>query len=383
MRKILIVDDISTNRKLLRGMLLCFEFDEILEASNGINAIEVFKDNQPDIILMDIDMPRMNGYSAAKKIKVLSGEDYVPIIFITASTEEASLSKSLDCGGDDFLSKPFNAAVLESKIRAHLRIRKLNQEINQQNAKLSIINTRLGGEQYLIERFFKNLFKQNYRNEKLVKYFMSSMTSFSGDVFLTEKDSNGSLYVLIGDFTGHGLTAAMGTFPVAQIFFEMSRESSSISNMVRKLNALLYVLMPTEIFFAATLITLNKNEDCIDLWSGGMPEMYIVDADGNTLTEVFSKHMALGILNNEEFDGSSEHYSVNQGDQYYFYSDGVVETESPSGELFGNDRLKDILLSNEGDRISVVKKELDSFRQEALQNDDITLVELTCQNHIL
>ncbi|MCK5664488.1 MAG: response regulator, partial [Thiotrichaceae bacterium] len=91
MVKILIVDDIKANRLLLRKIISSICEYQVVEAVDGQEAIDCYKKEQPDLILMDINMPVMNGYQSASAIKALTKEIYIPIIFVTALTAEASL----------------------------------------------------------------------------------------------------------------------------------------------------------------------------------------------------------------------------------------------------------------------------------------------------
>jgi len=95
MQKILIVDDIATNRKLLKQTLRALKDYEIIEAANGLEAIERYKEDAPDLILMDINMPEMDGRQSTTAIKALMGDNYTPIIFVTALTAEDSLASAL------------------------------------------------------------------------------------------------------------------------------------------------------------------------------------------------------------------------------------------------------------------------------------------------
>jgi len=99
--KILVVDDNEANRKLL-GWLLEDDGHDVVEAIHGQDAIDKFPAVQPDLILMDVMMPVVDGFQATSTIKQLLGPRHVPIIFLTALTDEASLAKCLSIGGDDF-----------------------------------------------------------------------------------------------------------------------------------------------------------------------------------------------------------------------------------------------------------------------------------------
>lgn len=380
MTKILVVDDVVTNRALLRQALVALDNYEVVEAASGNEAILQFEKENPDLILMDIMMPGTDGCEATTIIKEKMGEDYVPIIFVTALSSEDSLATALASGGDDFISKPFNIEVLASKINAHLRIRVLNQQLNIKNSLLVRLNQNLMNEQELIEHFFESAIKQSFLDEKIIKYHMSSMSAFNGDLLLAERAPQGGIYLIMGDFSGHGLTAAMGTLPVAMIFFKMVEHSSSVGAIAREINAQLYKLMPPSMFFVATILEINARGDIMSVWMGGNPEAYWLNKQGEFKDVIHSRHMPLGILNDEEFDDSSQVLTIENEDKLYLYSDGIVEAKNREGELFGDQRLKDILISGKEDRFDEVIRKLKDFTGEHNQHDDITLVELNCQS---
>lgn len=379
MYKVLIVDDIDTNRLLLKQMLSVIGGYTTVEAANGLEGIQRFQEESPDLVLMDVNMPVMDGYQSASAIKTISGAHYTPIIFITALSAEISLKNALTSGGDDFISKPFNSGVLESKMKAHLRIREMNEQINDNNLLLASHNQELVNEQELIEHFFENAISQSFLDEHIIKYHMSSLSTFNGDILFVQKGPEGGLYVIMGDFSGHGLTAAMGTLPVAMIFFRMVAESASIENIAREINKELVKYMPSRMFFAATLLELNTRGDIMSVWMGGVPESYCFGTDGDLKHIIHAQHMPLGILSDDEFDASSQILSVANGDKLYLYSDGVIEANNSEGEPFGDERLKDTLVMNKENRFDAVLKNLKLFTSKNEQKDDITLVELTCQ----
>lgn len=377
-KKILIVDDLPTNRKLLRQMLERIDDYVVFEGVNGKEAIDLFDKENPDLILMDINMPEMDGMSSTAEIKKMAGDIYTPIIFVTALSAESSLTNALASGGDDFISKPFDTDVLQSKISAHLRIRELNQQLGTKNKELSNLNNNLVREQELIEHFFNSALAQSFLDNKLINYHMSSMSAFNGDIFLVGRSPKGGLHIVMGDFTGHGLTAAMGTLPVAMIFFKMVASNAAVEDIACELNSQLYKLMPLSMFFAATLLELNDQGDILTTWMGGMPESYWIGENGDLKGTIESQHMPLGILNETDFDSSTAIYSVAKNDKLYMYSDGVIEANSPNGEMFGSERLKEVLISNSDNCVDKVLSVLNEFRGKIEQNDDITLVELSC-----
>jgi len=371
MIKILIVDDIEMNRALLKQALMIFGDYEIIEAVDGVEAVACFEIEKPDLILMDIMMPDIDGCEAARIMKGKMGDEHTPIIFITALSEENALSRALESGGDDFICKPFDMEILKSKINVHLRIKKLNKQLVNYNQQL--VN-----EQELIEHFFETAINQSYLDEKLIRYHMSSVSTFNGDLLLVERAPHGGVYLVMGDFSGHGLGAAMGTLPVAMIFFKMVLENRTIGDIACEINSQLRKIMPSNMFFTATLLELNAKCDVVTVWMGGMPDSYCLHKNGELKHTISSKHMPLGILDDSEFDSSVQSFNVQVDDKFYIYSDGVIEAKNKQGEQFGDARLEKILMSKKDNVFNEVLEELTRFTGRNNQNDDITLVEFNC-----
>lgn len=117
MRKILIVEDEDRMRKLIRDYLLKANY-LVVEADDGYKALEIFNREQPDLIVLDVMIPGIEGYEVAKEIKEISS---VPIIMLTAKVEEYDEINGFKCGADDYIKKPFSPKILMARIEALLR----------------------------------------------------------------------------------------------------------------------------------------------------------------------------------------------------------------------------------------------------------------------
>lgn len=115
--KILVVDDEALLVKGIRFNLQCDGY-EILSGSNGLDALRLTREEKPDLLILDVMMPQMDGLTACKKIREFST---VPIIMLTAKSENADKLTGFDCGADDYLTKPFNILELKARVRALLR----------------------------------------------------------------------------------------------------------------------------------------------------------------------------------------------------------------------------------------------------------------------
>jgi len=137
--KILVADDIKQNVKLLRVILTASEFD-VIEAYDGEEALEKAKSENPDLILLDIMMPKMTGYEVCQKLRANGTTKSIPIVMITALHEMEDRIKGIDAGADDFISKPFNKTELLARVKSLLRMRRIPAKEEETNILESILS---------------------------------------------------------------------------------------------------------------------------------------------------------------------------------------------------------------------------------------------------
>lgn len=374
--KILVVDDQQTNRAIL-VWLLEDEGHEVIEAENGQEAVELYQQHDIDIVLMDVIMPVMDGLAAAKKIKGLASDgNHVPIIFLTALDDDKALSQCLDSGGDDFLSKPYNETVLKAKISAHLRIRELTNQISQNNQELKQHNSRWEREQNIVSHIFNKALEHNLSDCSNLRTHIAPASTFNGDILLSAPSPTGGVYVFIGDFTGHGLGASIGTLPIANSFDQLVNRHLSVGEMAFEFNRMLLTMLPDYMFCCASILELNQQGNSIQIWMGGLPDGYILNADGTVKEALKSKSMPLGIERGQDFNKGFEVKSLNEGERVLLFTDGIIEAENPSGEFFTEARLLDVFEQSPNDPMAALLGKMDDFIQGAEQHDDITLVEV-------
>src|SRR5271168_2349051 len=126
--EILVVDDVPANVKLLE-IKLTNEYYDVITAKDGFEAIEKAKKNKPDIILLDVMMPGMDGFEACRKLKEDPEVSHIPVVMVTALSEKADRIKGLESGADDFLTKPINDMALFARVKSLVRIKMLLDEL--------------------------------------------------------------------------------------------------------------------------------------------------------------------------------------------------------------------------------------------------------------
>ena len=377
--RILIVDHDKLNRSLLIHMLEQQGYLDTFEAEDGLVAIELAERLKPDLVLLDVVIPKMDGYEVATILKKLAGDIYLPIIFITAVEDEESLARCLEVGGDDFVSKPFNKVILAAKIRVHARTRLLSKKASEQNKQLSFYQNAIEREHKIVEHIFANALIVDKSFNRYLDYCLNPASDFNGDLFLASASPTGGMYFLIGDFTGHGLASAIGALPVSQAFQTMSRKGLSLMEMAETINQTLLTLLPDDMFFAAAIVEINNTGKQIDVWNGGMPSLLLQDVNGKIIKRLVSRHMSLGILEAHEFESETEHCQMKSGDRLVAFSDGVVELENQHKKMLGDEGIEKWLSNQPDISVEEIIGKATEYLGSMERKDDITIVIFTSQ----
>ncbi len=162
--KVLIVDDVPLNRKLQQTYLDAVGYKVIL-AEDGVEALQRVKEEAPDLILLDVMMPKMDGFQVCKRLKNDERTRFVPIIMVTALNELEDKIKGIDAGADDFISKPFHKLELLARVKSLLRIKKLHDELDNKIKELEATQKKL--YQLAITDGLTGLYNYRYFNEQL------------------------------------------------------------------------------------------------------------------------------------------------------------------------------------------------------------------------
>ncbi len=379
--KFLVVEDDATSRMILvRG--LARQGYQVVAAENGAVGVEKFEQERPDLVLMDVQMPVMDGLEATKAIKALAGETFVPVIFLTATTNDERLRACIECGGDDFITKPYSVVVLNAKVAALLRIRQLTEETRAQRDELGLHQMQLFKEQQVAETVFSRIVNRGTGECDSIKRLVSPMSVFNGDILLTAETPSGGIRVALGDFTGHGLVAAIGALPFCEAFYAMTSKGFSIKELVAEVNTKLRMVLPTGMFCACVVMEIDRYTNQLIVWSGGMCDVLLRGANGGIRRRIPSRHLALGVVGSGKLDTTLESYNLEPGERLLAYSDGVVESSNPAGEMYGEHRLEALFASPDRDVgrfFEDLSNELGDFTENLEQDDDITLVEVTAE----
>jgi len=394
MAKVLVIDDEKIIRERMTKLLELDDY-ETFSAENGQKGLEILDKEKPEIALVDIKMPGMDGIEVLKKIK--ENKEETEVIIITGHGGIDKAIQALKTGAFGYIQKPVDYDELEIEIKRALEKQEMQKRLNEYVRNLEVVNAeresilqQLRRDYEIAEKVFEKIVQENvHLGCPNIKHLLSPMSTVGGDLILIYVGPTGSQYFLLGDFTGHGLSAAIGAIPVNSIFYAMTEKGHSIADIATEINLKLRKVLPTGLFLCACLMELNYNKGTFHLWNGGLPDVLIINGGSSIRKRLLSAHLPLGVVNTNRFDSNVEVVEMAQGDRIYAYTDGILEAVNKEEEMFGKERLEKHFSHNREpeSRFEEICSSLAAFRGGVLQNDDITLMEVRydienlCDNH--
>ena len=348
----------------------------IRHITSADQGMEVFEPENFELLIIDVDLDG-DGLMMGHRLKLKMKEHFVPLLFITTHSDEISLASCFEAGGDDLVTIPYSDTMLFSRINSLLKMGGSYHQQYRERQELAYYHNVMQSEQKLAKSIFNSIVHQDYLDRENIRYTLSPMSIFNGDMLLSAMTPNGHEYILLGDFTGHGLTASIGTLPVSEIFYSMTAKGFTLTSIISEINRRLKKLLPLEMFMATYAIDVNRYEKVISVWGGGIPDLLLKRCSDNQMESISAKNLPLGIIDSQELELTMQVIPVDEGDRFYIYTDGVVETENHDGKLFGTQALRDVISSadREDNIYQAIMDNLEQFRDGYEQSDDITLLE--------
>lgn len=373
---ILIVDDDDMLNELLSCFLQSKGFltRSACSLSDALNKIK--NDFSIDLILLDYQLGAESGVDLLNAMQIDKTIKNTPVIMVSANENPDFLELCFSSGAADYIIKPVNLSLLALKVSALIRSVSLQALISEQNSELAKFKQDAEREETIAKFTYEYLLGQNNEVQDGVSVWLKSSSSFSGDIALVRASPGGDHYFLLADATGHGLSAAITIMPVVSIFNSMVDKGFHIQSIVTEINKKLIRDTPHDRFVAAVAIQIHKFNNEMHVWNGGMPNAYWVD-DGNVVKTFKSRHMALGILEDNMFDANVETYSAPESGLLFFCSDGLLEEQNISGECFSSDQVLEIINSNPPDLVVALVDALRKHSGSVTYRDDVSICTIT------
>jgi serine phosphatase RsbU (regulator of sigma subunit) len=370
---ILVVDDTPENLQLLTGMLKKLSY-KVRPVRSGPVALQAARHDPPDLILLDISMPEMNGYEVCAQAKADIKLKDIPVIFISALDDPPDKVRAFEVGGVDYITKPFKVEEVAARVNAHLQLRlareRLAKSLQELHADIELA-TQIQG--VLLPAQGPHVFDCGLR---LVARYIPQQ-AVGGDFFDFAVLDEQRVAIVLADVSGHGLQAAFVTGVIKTSFVLAGECRRSPEGFARELNRLLCELTPDDSF--ATMVYCVYDAACRTLHylNAGHSPFPILALPGEEPRPLSREtNLGLGIIELKEF--AEETLALPCGTTLLLATDGVTETYSPGGEQFGYDRLLATVRAQSrsipSELDQAVFDEVTRFRGSTVQSDDIAMV---------
>jgi serine phosphatase RsbU (regulator of sigma subunit) len=375
---ILVVDDNELNRDLLSRRLRR-DGHTVEVAEHGRAALDRLAEQPFDLVLLDIMMPELTGYEVLEIMKGDAALAHIPVVMITAATEEESIVRCLSLGADDHLPKPFNPAILRARVGSSLAKKRLH-DAEQLHARSLERELEIGRE---IQLGFLPEEIPAPAGWELRAHFRPAR-QVAGDFYDAFPLPGGRIAFVLADVCGKGVGAALFMALFRSLFRALaepqfagaSAASEGLRATVQATND--YIArthgranMFATVFFAA----LDPASGAIDYVNAGHELPAILGADGAVRARLAPTGPAVGLMPELVFGVARE--CVGRGETLVAYTDGVVDARNSEEESYGEERLMALLadggVSAQG-LIERVDAALGSFMADAAQFDDIAML---------
>ena len=338
------MDDNDDKRFLLRRIL--DKNFTVLEADDGTSALAIIVEALPDVVLLDVLMPNIDGFEVCRRMKADPRTSEIPVLFVSVLDPDQHVVEGLQLGGEDFISWPVNATELVARIQARIRsYRPLNQlrsVLKEQSRQLEEDRRREAETEFELEqarrvqqRFVTDVLPQGRGLSFGYQYRPSRMVG--GDMFDVVAVGKNRVAMMMADVSGHGLAAALLT-SVAKVLFRTGAEQChEPAKLLRWLNRQISSYLATEEFLTVFLGLWNADSHMFSYSGAGHPPALLF-APGNLSVERL--HVSPGIVGTKpEAEFFTASVKLSAGQRIVCYTDGITEAMNDRSLLFGEDAL--------------------------------------------
>lgn len=385
--RVLIVDDTPENIRILMAHLkgTC----DLLAATSGVKALDFARAHpQPDLLLLDVMMPEMDGYEVCRMLKDDPETRAIPIIFVTGLNDVGDEERGLRLGAVDYITKPFHAELVRARVHNQLELKRhrdhLEAEVHSRTQALLAAESarqRLQGELDVASRLQQSMLPARLFADhrglgcRLATYLQAART-VGGDLFDYFFLDKQSLFFLLGDVSDKGVPAALFMVRVRTLLRTWGPRTSDPAALLRLLNEELCQENPACMFVTMICGLLRLDTGAVLLARGGHEHPVLVGPGQQAQALEFEGGPALGLTEEASFENHS--LQLQPGQSLVFYTDGVTEACNSAQNQFGEERLLKQLRGLSGQEpaeiVSGLCGSLESFVEDAEPSDDITLL---------
>jgi phosphoserine phosphatase RsbU/P len=372
--RVLVVDDNAFNRKTLAMLVKRTGVGEVEFAGDGEEGLCKVERFLPDLVLLDVEMPRMDGLEMCRRLREIPQFAELPVLFQTILDSEDEQVRCFAAGGNDYITKPIRAGECVARVRQQLEKRLAFKD-------LSSFRRRLDGELRHARDMQLSLLPENRQIAAAeARYGMSIRAHFEtsselgGDFWHIYPLDDRRLAVLIVDFAGHGITAAINTFRLHTLIDRLPADRGDPAEWLGALGAALKGVLPVGQFATAFYAVIDIGDDSMVYAGAGAPPPVMIVGDGDAFS-LNSAGLVLGVSRTGFHQ--NRRVAFPPGARLFLYSDALSESADHAGQVLGLDGVPPLaaqaVRSNPADPPAALLKQFFANHARPLR-DDLTAV---------
>jgi phosphoserine phosphatase RsbU/P len=367
--RVLIVDDVKANVDVL-VQALSGEY-KLSVALGGQQAMDAVSRSLPDLILLDIVMPDIDGYEICRRLRASELGREVPIMFLSSLEDVKHKARGFEVGGNDYLTKPFEVLEVKARVRSLLKAKSYADAVKAAAER----DLRIARE-IQMGLLPANVSEQIKGTGLDVYAVLEPARQVGGDLFEVLRLGSDRVLVAVGDVSGKGIPSALFMAVAMTLLRSLARQGNSLETILRQLNDELLAQNPRGMFVTLQCLMFDlaaRSVTCASAGHHGAARIVPGEPPGLVFT---SSGRVLGLMPSEDI--ASETLPLRAGETLVLFTDGVSEAFNPDDELFGENRLLAYLQGANGNSAQqTTLGVLEAVRRHAgtaKQSDDITVV---------
>lgn len=376
---ILIVDDVVGNIQIV-GNLLIENGYNISVSVNGRQALNTARKIKPDLILLDVVMPEIDGFEVCSELKKDQNTKNIPVIFLTSKNEITDIVKGFAVGGADFITKPFQKQEVIARIESQIEIKYSRDLLIERSEEIKSLNDKLNYELSIAAEYFSSLLPEKLNNSAVQTFWnYVPTTKLGGDAFGYFKTDEKHFVFYLFDVSGHGIASGMYSVSLINTLKYQNlpdTDFNSPQSVFSGLNKLYQIHEHYGMYFTIWYGVFDLDTRELTYAAAGHHPSIISYPDGKT-DFLSAPNFIIGGLDKYEF--KSESVTILPNTDVYIFSDGTFDIKQPNSKNWGIDDMRRFLEARHS-RGEKELKELHEFvanlYEFSPQKDDFTILKI-------
>lgn len=367
--RVLIVDDVKANVDVLVQALR--EDHKLSVALDGEAALRGIEKNLPDLVLLDIVMPGLNGYEVCRHLRANPATKEIPVMFLSSLDEVKSKTLGFEVGGNDYLTKPFEVLEVKARVRSLLKAKAYSDAVKE----------KIAAELRIAREIQLGILPSNVSDrvqgmQMEVCAFLEPAREVGGDLYEVLPLEDGRLLVAVGDVSGKGIPAALFMAVTTTLLRTLARQYRKPEEILHHINEILVMQNPRNMFVTLLCMIIDPRTGMVTCANAGHPPAVLLRPGAQACVTLETTGLVAGVIPGIEIGSVS--MELQPGDTLVLYTDGVTEALNVDGSLFGEERLLNCFCNvtgQEADKIvSTVVNAVVSHAADCPQSDDLTVL---------